>query len=295
MIEAKKIFCSIIIPTHNDPSGILVTLKSLIKQETKINYEIVVVDNNSKEENFLLLKKFANNNKDLIKVLRERKIQSSYAARNLGISNSSGEIICFIDSNMWVDPYYINKIVNFYRNTNKNHDKPFYLGCNVEIVSSKNNIFEKYDKLTGFNINNYIKRANFAPTNCLIINKKTIEMVGLFDDRLQSSGDWEFGQRTFAKGIFQYFSSDITIYHPARNSLSSLLNKKIRIGKGLKKLKILFKKNTNIFKLIIPSNPFSFIKNSKIKVSVWQKPILYLINYVVDHLAVIYGYFSYKE
>ena len=294
MSKNENILCSVIVPTYNDPDGIVITLKSLLNQKTKIKYEIIAVDNNSQIKLDEILDKHKIKKNKLLRIFFEKKSQSSYAARNLGIKNAKGDIICFIDSDMWVDSKYIEDVLSIYKIFNINKNSPFYLACNVEIVVNKNNIFEKYDKFTGFNIKEYVKKGNFAPTNCLIINKETIRNVGVFDGRLESSGDWEFGQRVFSSGIEQHFSENITLYHPARNSLKSLLNKKTRIGRGFKKLKLLSKKNTNIFRLIIPSNPFIFFKKNN-KINWKEKCIFYMLNYIFDHLAVIYGYLSYKK
>ena len=99
---------SIIIPVHNDPNGISITLTSLSKQDyPNAAWEIIVVDNNSSDNTAQIADSFKNKISQL-QITSESK-QSSYAARNKGISMASGEILAFIDSDMSVESEWIKK------------------------------------------------------------------------------------------------------------------------------------------------------------------------------------------
>ena len=79
----------------------------------------------------------------------------------------------------------------------------------------------RYDHHTGFPIEGYLKHQQSAPTCCL------------FDHRLISGGDKEFGNRVHNAGYTQQFATDVTMYHPTRNSLNALVAKDLRVGRGL--------------------------------------------------------------
>lgn len=225
----KKI--SVILPVYNDPKGVSVTLNSLLEQDTSVEYEILVIDNNSKDDTPKVIDDYEKDHPELIKSLVERKIQSSYAARNKGIKNAEGEILAFIDSDMWVDEDWLNKIAEVF---NENEAK--YIGIDVEIVVEKNSFSALYDKITGFPVQDYIENDHFCPTCCLAVSKEIIEDVGKFNENLISSGDREFGHRVYENCYEQSYIPEIKMYHPARSSFRSHVKKWIRLGRGVYQL-----------------------------------------------------------
>lgn len=62
-------------------------------------------------------------------------------------------------------------------------------------------------------------------------------MVGTFDSRLTSSGDAEFGNRVASAGFEPVFKPQITMYHPARSSMMSLISTSIRLGRGQEQIR----------------------------------------------------------
>jgi dolichol-phosphate mannosyltransferase len=89
----KKI--SIILSTYNEVMAIEKTINEIKKYIPDV--EIVVVDDNSKDGTVEILKKLENEN---IKVFFRKKTKGLASAFLLGLINSSGNIIGWIDSNM---------------------------------------------------------------------------------------------------------------------------------------------------------------------------------------------------
>ncbi len=56
-MEVEKVKVSIIVPAYNEEENIEATLKSLLSQTYK-NYEIIVVDNNSKDRTKQIAEKY---------------------------------------------------------------------------------------------------------------------------------------------------------------------------------------------------------------------------------------------
>jgi glycosyltransferase involved in cell wall biosynthesis len=252
---------SIIIPVYNDPKGLRDTLESLVDQEYE-DYEILPVDNNSNDNTAEVIEEFENKYPDLVKGYEENEVQGSYAARNKGVRKAKGDIICFLDADMWVDDDYLSKVSEYF---NKTQVK--YSGCNVKIISKKETIWARYNEATGFNIEESIEN-NFAQTCCLICKSEIFEKVGLFDDQLISGGDVEFGKRVNRSGFEQDFAESIMVYHPARFKLKDLISKNIRVGKGHCQLQ---ERHPEIFKkpwylspeIFLPTKPWKFVKRIK--------------------------------
>ncbi len=98
---------SIVIPAFNEEKYIENTLFSLLKseQKTQINYEVILVDNNSTDHTVKIAEKFKTGMN--LRIISE-KTQGRGAARARGFKESLGEIILSADSdtifhNSWVE------------------------------------------------------------------------------------------------------------------------------------------------------------------------------------------------
>lgn len=226
-------FVSIILPVFNDPEGLADTLNSLLQQDYQPGrWEIIVVDNNSTDNTPVVAQSY-DKNYDNIHYLIEKNVQSSYAARNRGIEQSSGTLLAFIDSDMTVERGWLQRGV-----THIVEGHGHYIGCPVEIYPKNGspNIVELFNIRTGFPIQKYINKFGFAGAGNIFINREIIDTVGSFDERLISGGDKEFGNRVKDYGFIQFYDKENIMKHPARVSMRSLCKKTFRKGKGFVEL-----------------------------------------------------------
>jgi len=183
------IMISVIVPVYNDSRGLKDTLESLVNQNfPPENFEIIVADNGSIDNTLDVAKEFIQNYTKLIRFVVEDKTQSSYAARNKGMKDAKGSIVAFIDADMSVDEDWLTRISD-----SLEEHQADCLACNVEIFTKGKSVFGLYNKMTGFPVEDYVRNLHFAPTCCLVVRKIVCENAGLFDSRLISSGDKEFG------------------------------------------------------------------------------------------------------
>lgn len=92
---------SIIIPAYNSEKTIARAIKS-IKSQNCNDYEIIVVDDNSKDNTIEEVQKFEN-----VRLLKNKEQLKAGGGRNVGIQNASGEYIIFLDA----DDYFYNEHV----------------------------------------------------------------------------------------------------------------------------------------------------------------------------------------
>jgi glycosyltransferase involved in cell wall biosynthesis len=103
--ERDVIAISVVVPFHNAAKHIERCITALISQTYPSSaYEIIMVDNNSTDNSAELVMKYPQ-----IKLLSETK-KGAYAARNLGVAESRGEIIAFTDSDCEPSPEWLDKI-----------------------------------------------------------------------------------------------------------------------------------------------------------------------------------------
>ncbi|OVE86422.1 glycosyltransferase [Natronolimnobius baerhuensis] len=218
---------SIIVPVYNDPDGIAATLES-IGPQLGPKTELLVVDNGSTDRTPSVVAEYERKF-DHVELVVEDEIQSSYAARNTGARQSTGSVCAFVDADMTVPPDWLEQV----RRTMATRDE-HYVGCNVELtLPDEPTLPARYDHHTGFPVKQYISRQDFTPTCCLLVRREVFEDVGLFDHRLISGGDKEFGNRVVDAGYSIHFAENVTLYHPVRESLRALITKDHRVGRGL--------------------------------------------------------------
>jgi GT2 family glycosyltransferase len=224
MVDQSE-FVSLIVPVYNDPRGISQSLDSL----SELNYsltEILVVDNDSTDHTHGAIQDYADDDYN-VHSIEETKIQGSYAARNKGIEHADGHVLAFLDADETVIEDWLETALQA-----MNEQDADYIGCKVELTLPEDTIVGRYNACTGFPVEQYLEEQNYAPTCALLVRREVFEDVGLFDARLISGGDREFGERVHEAGYEQGYAEDATVYHPARTSFKSLAKKNFRVGRG---------------------------------------------------------------
>src|SRR4029453_2290487 len=102
---------SIILPIYNEALSIPELFKEIQNALPAYNYEIIAVNDGSKDNSIGVLKSFAESDKR-IKVIDLQKNYGQTAAINAGIQNASGDIIVLMDSDLENMPSDIPKLVD---------------------------------------------------------------------------------------------------------------------------------------------------------------------------------------
>lgn len=220
-------FVSVIVPAYNAEKTIKMCIESLLNLDyPKNQYEIIIVDNNSKDKTKEIIQKYP------VTYLLEDKIQTSYAARNTGIRHAKGEIMAFTDSDCIADYNWLKEGV-----------KPFVdkevVGLGGNVLSYKPEYYiEKYqDRKKVFDRTNAMSkealkagRANVITANA-IYRRGIFSEVGLFKNEITGGGDREFSLRVqkshFGKLVY---NPDAIIYHKHRTTLFSFCEQYYRYG-----------------------------------------------------------------
>ena len=106
----KNPLISIIVPVFNVKNYIEKCILSLINQ-TYENIEIILVDDGSSDGSEIVCDKFQSKHKNTIKVIHQKN-QGLSVARNVGLENASGEFVCFVDSDDYVEPTMLETLFN---------------------------------------------------------------------------------------------------------------------------------------------------------------------------------------
>ena len=227
-LEPNQIpFVSIIIPVYNDNDFLKVCLTALTKQTySNDHFEIIVVDNNSKEDVSQITNQFER------VILAHEATAGSYIARNKGLSLAKGDIIAFTDADCIPQPDWLEKGVS----TLTQRPNIGLVAGRIELFyrdPKKPRSFELYDSLTmGFPQEDFVKDSHFGATANLFTFRSVLDKVGGFDENLKSAGDRQWGKRVYDSGYEQVYNDDVCIRHPARYSWADVKKRAIRITGG---------------------------------------------------------------
>ncbi len=95
----KTIKFSIIVPTYNTEKYIKGCLDSIVSQQPGCyEAEVLLIDDCSTDNTYHIVKEFAENNKEWVKISKNDKNIGPGLTRNIGIEHASGEWLIFLDS-----------------------------------------------------------------------------------------------------------------------------------------------------------------------------------------------------
>ena len=105
----QNVDISIVIPAYNVEKYIRRTLESVENQTFK-NFEVIIVNDGSTDGTLKIIEEFVNRNDNFFLINQENKGVGE--ARNIGIKNSNGMYIAFLDSDDFLEPSYLQKLYN---------------------------------------------------------------------------------------------------------------------------------------------------------------------------------------
>jgi glycosyltransferase involved in cell wall biosynthesis len=191
---------SIIIPTYSRSNELDRTIKSCLSQSHG-NIEIIIVDDNGIKSIFQKINEKLINEKytsDNIKYIINDLNRGGSYSRNIGVENSLGKYLCFLDDDDSFEPKKVEHQLSYLI---KN---PNYIACycwyDFYNHSTKIKSYEPKDEgnLT-YEILTY--KNSVCAGSTLMIKKKIFETVGGFDESFKRHQDWEFLLCLFRKGF----------------------------------------------------------------------------------------------
>lgn len=189
---------SIIIPVYNCEKYIQYAIDSAIDQSYK-NYEIIVIDDGSTDRTLDIITKYEN-----ITVLIKSN-GGTASALNMGIKASKGKYIKWLSADDILYSDYLQKMIDHVDRLKDNDNKIFY--CNYEIVGHDETTIKHFiepisrnDKTNKEQFDE-LMRYYYGNGSSSIIPRKVFDRIGLFDDKLGHSEDYEFWLRASKNGV----------------------------------------------------------------------------------------------
>ena len=208
---------SIIIPAYNEENNIADCINAVLNQDYRGKYEVIVVDDGSRDNTIKILKKFKK-----VKIFRQ-KHKGPAAARNLGIRKAKGEIVIFTDSDCIPEKTWLQEMVKPFKNKK-------IIGVQGRYKSKQRNLTSRFTQLEIEDRYDRLKKQkyiDFLSTYSTAYKRAILIKNGGFDETfLTSSGeDPELSFRLENEGKM-VFNFKAIVYHRHPDNLKQYLRTK---------------------------------------------------------------------
>lgn len=190
----NKPFFSVIIPTYNRAHVIKRAVKSVLAQSYK-NFELIIVDDGSVDETSIALEEYGD-----INIIRTSN-QGVSTARNLGVQNSCGEWLAFLDSD---DEWLEDKLKKQYDFIQTNSQYPLVHGDEIWIRNGKRvNPKNKHQKGGGDQFERSLELCLISPS-CVALKRSLFDEMGGFREDFEVCEDFDLWLKVTSKNQIGY-------------------------------------------------------------------------------------------
>ncbi|MBU1200954.1 MAG: glycosyltransferase [Nanoarchaeota archaeon] len=268
----KQIRVSVVVLTRNRPQYLRTCLESIKKQDyPEQSFEVIVVDNNSSEENAVLNKEIVSRN-GFARYICESKIGVSFA-RNTGVKLARYEYVAFIADDYELSVDYLasvnslfqkNKHINVLCFNIVSDDKKsiqkvnqyYYETKRLLAIKEEQSITKKIFSAKQISFDDKPHKVPHYPVSGAAVIKKTVfDKAGLFDETFFLCEDVDFGIRLNKKGICAYYSSAVKIKQKNEANLFLSLKRQFVYGKFY----VVLKNRWSDYSRIVPRSTFGYI------------------------------------
>ena len=187
-------FVNIIIPSYNSEKFLISSLKSCFGQDYE-KFNITLIDDHSNDNTYKLVKNYSN-----INYIRNEKNLGPGASRNIGINNTDGDIISFIDADDIMCKEKLTLSVDRFKG-NKN----IGLTCgNYKILLNRVMLMPPfYNKNIDID-HKMLLSNNYIASGSVSISREAINDVGLFNEKYWIAEDYDLWLRISEKYKIDY-------------------------------------------------------------------------------------------
>lgn len=208
LAAVEKPVVSLVIPVYRAKETLIAHIISLSNLKTIIPYEVIFVENNADQESLAILEQLG------ARVVSEPRQGITYA-RQKGLEEARGQIVCSMDPDSIYDPYYIDKMA-----------LPFFVDKDLVLCYSVSKSYENDFQLSSrMRLRNRLKVAYFRwklsqkfitkikhiRAVCMAIRREAILPIGYDTDLRAVSGcdDGMMAIHLYNKGGFKYIPIDV--------------------------------------------------------------------------------------
>src|SRR5262245_54483121 len=223
-VDAEMPQVSVIIPTCNRSEFLRSAIASVLNQ-TYQNFEIIVVDDASTDSVFEVVAPFKD---ERIRFIRHDTNKGGSAARNTGILASKCDYIAFLDDDDGWLPDKLRKQMEILI-ASPPEVGGVYTGC-LDVDKASGKVIRQRIPTKRGNLSRELLIENcVGGTSTILLKKVCLQQVGLFDESLPRSQDYDLWIRISREFLFECIPEPLFKYHVHGKKISTDL----RAVKGL--------------------------------------------------------------
>lgn len=210
-MDFDDIFLSIIIPTLSRRAELQNLLNSIAKSRIKCKYEVLVIDQNDDG----LIDTLCDEYKERLNIIQHKvKFKGLSKAKNYGIKNSQGNIICFPDDDAEMLEDTVEKALNLL--LKENADCVF--GKCIDKESGRDTVIKFLKSDICLNLENF----EGAFVEATMFAKKQVFDNNQYDEKMGvgsifgSQEGYDIVYRFLRENKKMYYSPEILFYHPSK-------------------------------------------------------------------------------
>lgn len=226
----KYIYVSFIVPIFNEELKIRKTILSILKQNTSVEFEIIIIDGMSNDKTRKILRELKSLYSNIILLNNEKKIVS--VGFNKGLSISKGQIIIRVDGHSTLKSDFVKNCIDTFGRVNAdcvggptNHVSQSYIGDLIKIAQTS-----KFGT-GGVSFRSKITNGKYVNTLAFGAYKRDIfKKIGGYDEELIRNQDDEFNFRLIQNGGTIWIDPLIKSSYYSRDSILKFIKQYFQYG-----------------------------------------------------------------
>ena len=215
-----SISCSIIIPHYNQEEHLEECLRATNQQTGDTPFDIIVVDNGTIDIDFQkYLDKYYN-----LKWITYKTKKNAYTLRNIGIRNTSTDIILFLDAKCIPERDWLHQMLT-------GAEKADIVAGRYKMTYVSPDIKDRVHGLLYLNNDKNVRHNYGVTTGNLLVKRKVFDQIGLFDDSHVSGKDIQWSRKALDHGIKIHYSHNAVVSYSSHR-WSDLIEKVKKYGRG---------------------------------------------------------------
>jgi len=210
---------SVVIAVRNEVNHIQDSIQSIFTQEYHEPYEVIIVDGISTDGTYEKLTTLKNQYPFVL--LKNEKFNAA-AGRNIGITNSTGDIIAFIDGDAIASKDWLQQIITMFEKTDaigvggpdllppNSTTTARMIGYVMTSPFARGGRFNPSTQHTTMDEEKYVYHI---PTCNLALKREVFNTIGLFDESFVKGQDLELNYRIVTTGHKLLYSPKIKVVH----------------------------------------------------------------------------------
>lgn len=257
---------TIVIASYKSNKTIARCVRSLLDQKD-VQCNITVVDSSSDSTNKIL-----SGYSDRITVIKRDHRTFAGTARNIGIQNTTGAIIGFIDADCVVDPGWVDSIERAFED-----DSLLAAGGSIRPYPTMNPVShaEYLLEFSEFLPGSPRRHVTSMPHCNIAYRREVFDRFGMIPD-ISKGQDTLFNRRLERAGVRILFNPDMKVYHICRTRLRDFLWQQYNLGKGFvdTRMKDSFRGSRAVKNGLFPVLAFYRILLTFLRISKWGRRYL---------------------